>query len=120
MSRTMLGWMTVGLVTLFSGCALCAHPYDYCGPTVTGQCGDECDPHAPRAGSILSGSVAPTLAYSEVEVSSVRSTEDRLLEELMEAAPAMLEDSPTAATPEGTAATKQGWTARTNTESAER
>jgi hypothetical protein len=113
MSRTMLGWMTVGLVTLFSGCAMCAHPFDYCGPTVTGQCGDECAPNAPRAGSILSGSVSPTLAYSEVEFSSAGSNEDRLLEELMEAAPRELEDSPTIATPEG-------WTARTNTRSDQR
>ena len=113
MSRTVLGWMTVGLVTLFSGCAMCAHPFDYCGPTVTGQCGDECDPNAARAGSILSGSVGPTLAYSEVEVSAAGSTEDRLLEELMEAAPTELEDSPTAAT-------KEGWTARTDAESAQR
>ena len=113
MSRTVLGWMTVGLVTLFSGCAMCAHPFDYCGPTVTGQCGDECDPDAPRAGSILSGSVSPTLAYSEVEFSSAGSTEDLLLEGLMEAVPAELEDTPTAATPEG-------WTARSATKSARR
>ena len=113
MSRAVLGWMTVGLVTLFAGCALCAHPYDECGPTVTGQCGDECDPNAPRAGSILSGSVAPTLAYGEVELPSAGSTEDRLLEELMEAEPTEAQDSPTAAT-------SDGWTARSDTESARR
>jgi hypothetical protein len=105
-----LGWITVGLVTLFSGCALCAHPFDYCGPTVTGQCGDECDANAPRAGSILSGSVAPTIAYSEVETSPAGSTEDLLLEGLMEAAPTEPEDFPTAATP-------HGWSARAGTKS---
>ena len=113
MSRKVLGWMTVGLVALFSGCAMCAHPYDYCGPTVTGQCGEECAPNSPRAGSILSGTVSPTLAYSEVELSSAGSSEDRLLEELMEVTPAELEDYPTAAT-------KKGWVTRTDTESSQR
>ena len=113
MSRTVLGWMTVGLVTLFSGCAMCAHPYDYCGPTVTGQCGDECDPNPPRAGSILSGSMAPTRVYSGMQLSSAGPTEDRLLEELMEATPAEVQDYPTIATPDG-------WTVRTDGESSPR
>jgi hypothetical protein len=101
MSRTVLSWIAVGIITLFSGCAMCASPYDYCGPTVTGQCGDNCDPNAPRAGSIISGSMAPTMAYSEVEVSSAGTTEDRLLGELMELAPAEAEDAPTSAPSEG-------------------
>ncbi len=114
MSRTVLGWITVGLVTLFAGCAMCQHPFDYCGPTVTGQCGDECDPNAPRAGSILSGNVLPTLAEGEVMVTPAGSTEDRLMEELMNATPAETMDAPTAAP------TEEGWTARTETKSAQR
>lgn len=101
MSRIVLSWMAVGLVTLFSGCAMCAHPFDYCGPTVTGQCGDECDPNAPRAGSILSGSVAPTMAYGEVDLPPGGSTEDRLLDELMELSPEEAGDAPTYAPKEG-------------------
>ncbi len=114
MSRTILSWLMVGLVTLLSGCAMCASPYDYCGPTVTGQCGDECDPNAPRAGSILSGSVAPTLAESEIMVSSTGSTEDSLLEELMSTTPAESIDAPTIAP------AQQGWTSRAKAKSAQR
>ena len=93
--------MTIGLVALFSGCAMCANPYDYCGPTVTGECG--CDPNAPRAGSILSGST--DVVYSEIQLSSAGSTEDRLLEELLEVPPTGLTDAPTVAPAEG-------WTSR--------
>ena len=114
MSRTVLGWMTVGLVTLFSGCAMCAHPFDYCGPTVTGRCGDECDHNAPRAGSIMSGSVVPTLAHGEFEIAAPGSTENRLLEELMNATPTESTDTPTAAP------SKDGWTARVDAKSAQR
>jgi hypothetical protein len=34
------------VVTLAAGCCMCAAPYDYCAPTFTGQCGEDCRPHA--------------------------------------------------------------------------
>jgi hypothetical protein len=34
------------IATLATGCCMCAAPYDYCAPTFTGQCGDDCRPHA--------------------------------------------------------------------------
>ena len=43
------------LLAMATGCTMCAHPYDYCGPTFTGGCGEQCIPNA-RAGSICSGS----------------------------------------------------------------
>jgi len=43
---------------------MCAHPYDYCGPTYTGECGTQCAPNA-RAGSILS---EPLEAFSTDEM----------------------------------------------------
>ena len=55
MSRTQFIWVLLGLITLMSGCKMCAHPYDYCGPTYTHGPGG-CSANAPRAGSILSGS----------------------------------------------------------------
>lgn len=36
-----------------AGCTMCDSPYDYCGPTFTGQAGEPCCPNA-RAGSVLS------------------------------------------------------------------
>ena len=35
-----------------SGCRMCADPYDYCQPTYTGECGQQCCPTY-RAGSVL-------------------------------------------------------------------
>ena len=60
----LLGLLASVLATL--GCAMCASPYDYCGPTHSGgECGDcgMCDPMA-RAGSVLS----PTLGYDYGQV----------------------------------------------------
>lgn len=34
------------------GCRMCADPYDYCQPTFTGECGQQCCPTY-RAGSVL-------------------------------------------------------------------
>ncbi len=56
MSRTTVAWIALGLVALAAGCRMCASPYDYCSPTFTGACGEDCAPFA-RAGSILSGPV---------------------------------------------------------------
>ncbi len=46
------------LTVAATGCTMCASPYDYCGPTFTGQPGEPCCPDA-RAGSILSPPLDP-------------------------------------------------------------
>jgi hypothetical protein len=55
MSRAWFAWMILGLAALVAtGCTMCCHPYDECGPTFTGGCPDQCSSLV-RAGSILSG-----------------------------------------------------------------
>jgi hypothetical protein len=58
MARRAIASFLIGLVAAAAGCRMCASPYDYCKPTFTGQPGEDCSPIA-RAGSILTGSVAP-------------------------------------------------------------
>jgi hypothetical protein len=58
------------VLVVATGCTMCAHPFDYCGPTYTGDCGEQCIPNA-RAGSICSGysgcsSCGHTVAAGEV------------------------------------------------------
>jgi hypothetical protein len=53
MIRTLVTVVLLGLAASAVGCRMCAHPYDYCGPTFSGQCGETCNPMA-RAGSVLS------------------------------------------------------------------
>ena len=53
MLRSMFALAAACLVALTAGCSMCAHPYDYCGPTFTGEAGQQCMPNA-RACSILS------------------------------------------------------------------
>lgn len=53
-TRKLLALLTLAVGTTAMGCAQCANPYDYCGPTFTGECGDQCDAQY-RAGSILGG-----------------------------------------------------------------
>jgi len=60
MLRTRIAWPLLALIVLTAGCAMCAHPFDYCGPTFTGECGQTCDPMA-RAGSRLSPPLEPML-----------------------------------------------------------
>ncbi len=55
MARTILAGCLIGLLAISAGCKMCAHPYDYCGPTFDGGCTVNCDPYA-RACSILSPS----------------------------------------------------------------
>lgn len=57
-SRTTIAWITLSLAAIAAGCRMCASPFDYCGPTFTGQCCEECLSTA-RAGSILSGHMPP-------------------------------------------------------------
>ncbi len=54
MPRLLTAWIPLGLLVLTCGCAMCAHPYDECGPTFGSLCGDNCQPGT-RAGSILAG-----------------------------------------------------------------
>jgi len=54
MSRSLLTWIPLGLLVVAAGCRMCAHPYDYWGPVLTGGCPAEGGGDA-RAGSILSG-----------------------------------------------------------------
>jgi len=50
----MVAWIALALLAATVGCRICSSPYDYCGPTFTGECGEECCSNA-RAGSIFSG-----------------------------------------------------------------
>lgn len=54
MVRTIIALSVVVLVAMSGGCRMCASPYDNCGPTFTGECGQDCDPNA-RSCSILAG-----------------------------------------------------------------
>jgi len=58
MVRTLFACSVVVLATLTTGCRMCAHPFDYCRPTFTGECGVGCLPNA-REGSILSHGIQP-------------------------------------------------------------
>lgn len=67
--------IAVCLVAMATGCRLCAHPYDYCGPTVVGGC-QSCDPYA-RAGSILSPPIDSS--GTEMAVQSPETVYDELM-----------------------------------------
>jgi hypothetical protein len=51
----------LGLIVLCTGCTMCCHPYDYCGPVYEGcgQCGSNV-----RAGSILPGGGGQALSVN--------------------------------------------------------
>ena len=76
MVRTRIAWPLVALIALSAGCAMCAHPYDYCGPTFTGECGQACDPMA-RAGSRLSPPLEPMLHDTAVSGEAAVATEEK-------------------------------------------
>jgi hypothetical protein len=59
MRRSVLALSAIVLIAAATGCRMCAHPFDYCGPTYTGGNCDACNPDA-RAGSILSPPVQTT------------------------------------------------------------
>jgi len=59
MARSTFALAVLALVTLTSGCRMCASPYDYCGPTFTGDGCQQCMPNV-REGSILSQGVPQT------------------------------------------------------------
>lgn len=56
--RHILLILTLIVLTAATGCRMCAHPYDDCGPTYVGDCSVSCDPLA-RAGSVLSPPLSP-------------------------------------------------------------
>ena len=58
MYRALLCIIAAILLLAPVGCRSCAHPFDYCGPTFTNDCGCPCDPNS-RAGSILVPEGAP-------------------------------------------------------------
>jgi hypothetical protein len=43
----------IGLALISTGCCMCDSPYDYCGPTFLGECGEPCMCHE-RYGSAIS------------------------------------------------------------------
>ncbi|MEN6495964.1 MAG: hypothetical protein ABFD16_16910 [Thermoguttaceae bacterium] len=57
MSRAGFAGLILGLIVLSTGCRMCAHPYDYCGPTFTGE--GPCCPNEPRAGSVTAAGAMP-------------------------------------------------------------
>ena len=58
MLRSTFALAAACLVALTAGCRMCAHPYDYSGPTFTGEDCQQCTPNA-RACSILSPEAPP-------------------------------------------------------------
>ncbi len=59
-------WLYVLATLIFlTGCRMCASPYDYCGPTLSGRPGQadcvSCSPLAPRAGSAVAPAPDETL-----------------------------------------------------------
>lgn len=64
MTHLRLALTAACLLAISTGCRMCASKFDYCGPTVTGECGEPCGLcNVPRAGSILTG--AGEVAYQE-------------------------------------------------------
>jgi hypothetical protein len=55
MNRSWFAVVVVGLCALLSGCAMCAHPYDYTGPVIPNTPGEGMMGFCDRQGSILSG-----------------------------------------------------------------
>ncbi len=54
----------VGLCASLSGCALCAHPYDYTGPVIPDTPGEGMMGFCDRQGSILAGTT-DAMAYED-------------------------------------------------------
>jgi hypothetical protein len=57
MSRA-ISLVAIGLALSATGCCMCASPYDYCGPTFLGECGEPCMCHE-RYGSAISPGHCP-------------------------------------------------------------
>jgi len=65
MYRAICALALLATVAMASGCTMCAHPFDYCGPMFTGGCGEQCDPNA-RAGSVCSHTTGCTTCGTSV------------------------------------------------------
>ena len=60
MRRALLSVAALALLAPGAGCTTCASPYDYCGPTFSGECGDGCDFHARRGSVFAPADIAVT------------------------------------------------------------
>lgn len=58
MPRSLLACIVASCLAVSAGCRMCANPYDECGPMSGHGCSRECGSSV-RAGSVLSGQVAP-------------------------------------------------------------
>jgi hypothetical protein len=70
MLRTALGLGIVAVLLAATGCRMCSHPYDYCGPVYHDNGCQSCSLHD-RAGSILAAApmqnASPELARRQVQ-----------------------------------------------------
>ena len=89
MYRVLLCVIAAMLLCAPVGCRSCAHPFDYCGPTYTGEGGCPCDPNL-RAGSILvadgspvPGNLVPEPAPEKAPLISPERSDEKPLEESM-------------------------------------
>jgi hypothetical protein len=108
MRRTCLAVCFVALLAAAGGCSMCDHPYDYCGPTFTGECGQTCNPLA-RAGSILSPPIGITTSGAAISTEVTPVPEESTAPETPAAEPA----SPTKQSRSATPNRAGRWTART-------
>ena len=95
MFRSLLAWISIGLVVVAAGCRMCAHPYDYWGPVLTDGCPAEGGRDA-RAGSILSG-VSQPIVEGPLAPEAIMTPEPELAPDVE------MSPSPTAAPPSGAA-----------------
>jgi hypothetical protein len=66
MLRKAFAFVALALLSVGTGCTMCCHPYDYCGPVFDADKSSSCNPRA-RVGSILSeGSSAELVPQPEV------------------------------------------------------
>jgi hypothetical protein len=77
------------LIASAVGCRMCAHPYDYCGPTFTGGNCQPCDFYA-RAGSILSPPLQTSAAAQGQVISEETGPTEVIQEEVAPAADAKM------------------------------
>ena len=77
-------WLYILATLIFlTGCRMCASPYDYCGPTLSGHSGPSdcvsCSPLAPRAGSAVAPVPDDALLTSSNEPSDVPVVSDEVI-----------------------------------------
>jgi len=79
--RYILLLLTLIAFSAATGCRMCAHPYDYCGPTYVGPCGTVCCNPDARAGSVLSPPLdSAAVPEMIVDEGSVESSDEAPLE----------------------------------------